>query len=312
MTFRRLISSPSVRARIIVIAAIPVLGFLANGIAFMVGEKEVARAFATVREADALSEASRELKSALELMRVAAWDFALRPSNDLIKTFQDAHALALRSLETTERSVAPGNREAMGGVLPRRVNALMANFINLITEQEKVGFTEADGMRRRMRDVAAEVERLINQDMSWLQPADVQRLLNSLLIMRRHEAEFRLNRVHSVQQQFFEEFKTFNKTFDAVVGAAVLEEQLAQHVKTYADTFARMDREYRADRTLSLRSSISIPSRCCRLPTGSTRWQSSARPPPRPRSRPRRQRTRHLIVWVGFRGGADRPRASAG
>jgi methyl-accepting chemotaxis protein len=299
MTFRRLISSPSVRARIIFIAAIPVLGFLANGIAFMVGEKEVARAFATVREADALSEASREFKSALELMRVAAWDFALRPSNDLIKTFQDAHALAHRSLETTERSVAPGNREAMGGVLPRRVNALMANFINLITEQEKVGFTEADGMRRRMRDVAAEVERLINQDMSWLQPADSQRLLNSLLIMRRHEAEFRLNRVHLVQQQFFEEFKTFNKTFDAVVGAAVLKEQLAQLVKTYADTFGEWIEStertgpYLAVIDLDTQQMLPIADRINAMAVERASAAAAA-------LSASQTRTKHLIVWVGI------------
>ena len=151
MTLRRLISNLSVRTRIIAIAAIPVIGFLANGIAFTSGEKEVERAFTTVRQADALADASRDFKSALELMRVSAWDFAIRPSTDLIKTFQDAHSLALKSLETIERSMPTAEREEIG-VLPRRVNALMANFINLRTEQERLGFTEADGIRRRMSD----------------------------------------------------------------------------------------------------------------------------------------------------------------
>ena len=237
MTLRRLISAFTVRGRIIAIALVPVIGFLANGVAFTSGEKEVESAFTTVRQADALAEASRDFKSALELMRVTTLDFAARPSNDLVKTFQDNHHLAQSSLETIQRSLGSAERAELG-VLPGRISALMANFINLLTEQEKLGFSEADGIRRRMGEAGTSLERLINQDMSWLLPEDVQKLLKSLLIMRRYEAEFRLNRVELVQQQFFDEFKTFNQTFDAVVAAAIMKEQLGHQVKTYADTFA--------------------------------------------------------------------------
>jgi len=298
MTFRRLVSNLSVRARIIVIAAIPVIGFLATGIAFTSGEKEVERAFATVRQADALADASRDFKSALELMRVSAWDFAIRPSTDLIKTFQDAHGLALKSLETVERSVPPAEREDIG-VLPRRVNALMANFVNLLTEQEKLGFTEADGIRRRMSDAATAVERLINQDMSWLQPMDAQRLLNSMLTMRRYEAEFRLSRVQLVQQQFQEEFKKFNTTVDAVVGAAILKEQLAQQVKTYADTFAEWVEgtertgPYVAVIDLDTKQMLPIADRISAA-AGERAGAAAAA------LSTSQQRTKHLIIWVGL------------
>ena len=298
MTFRRLISRLSVRTRIIVIAAIPVIGFLANGIAFTSGEKEVERAFATVRQADALAEASRDFKSALELMRISAWDFATRPNPDLVKTFQDAHSLALKSLEIIERSVPPAEREEIG-VLPRRVNALMANFVNLLTEQERLGFTEADGIRRRMSDAAAAVERLINQDMSWLQPMDALKLLNSLLTMRRYEAEFRLNRVQLVQQQFQEEFKRFNTTFEAVVGAAILKEQLSQQVKTYADTFAEWvdgterTGPYVAVIDLDSKQMLPIADRISAA-AGERAGAAAAA------LSTSQQRTKHLIVWVGI------------
>jgi methyl-accepting chemotaxis protein len=298
MTFRRLISRLSVRTRIIVIAAIPVIGFLANGIAFTSGEKEVERAFATVRQADGLADASREFKSALELMRISAWDFATRPNSDLIKTFQDAHSLALKSLEIIERSVPPAEREDIG-VLPRRVNALMANFMNLLTEQERLGFTEADGIRRRMSDAGAAVERLINQDMSWLQPMDAQKLLNSLLTMRRYEAEFRLNRVQFVQQQFQEEFKRFNTTFYAVVGAAILKEQLSQQVKTYADTFAEWTDgtertgPYVAVIDLDSKQMLPIADRISAA-AGERAGAAAAA------LSTSQQRTKHLIVWVGI------------
>ena len=53
MSFRPMViveafSKLSVRARIIVLGVIPVIGFLANGIAFMAGDVEVGRAFDSV------------------------------------------------------------------------------------------------------------------------------------------------------------------------------------------------------------------------------------------------------------------------
>ena len=221
MTFRRLISNLSVRVRIIALAIIPVIGFLANGIAFTSGEKEVERAFTTVRQADALAEASRDFKSALELMRVTSWDFAVRPSNDLIKIFQDAPSSRAEEPGDDPELAGTGGTRRTSAYCRAAISALMANFINLLPSRRSSASPKPTASGGAWARRARAVERLINQDMSWLLPVDAQKLLNSLLIMRRYEAEFRLNRVQRVQQQFFEEFKTFNKTFDAVVGAAI-------------------------------------------------------------------------------------------
>ena len=42
-------------------------------------------------------------------------------------------------------------------------------------------------MRGRMRNGDA-IERIINEDMSWLSEADAQKILISLMMMRRYEA----------------------------------------------------------------------------------------------------------------------------
>ena len=47
----RFMASLSVRTRIVVLALIPVVGFLANGLSFMSGESEVASAFDTAERA---------------------------------------------------------------------------------------------------------------------------------------------------------------------------------------------------------------------------------------------------------------------
>ena len=50
----RLVSGLTVRTRIVVLAAIPLLGFLANGTAFTTGQAEVEDDFDSVKQAAAL------------------------------------------------------------------------------------------------------------------------------------------------------------------------------------------------------------------------------------------------------------------
>jgi hypothetical protein len=59
------LGSFSVRTPIIVLALIPVAGFLANGLTYVSGEGDVGRAFATVTQSHALVDSSRDFKSAV-------------------------------------------------------------------------------------------------------------------------------------------------------------------------------------------------------------------------------------------------------
>ena len=100
-TILRLITSMTVRARIIVLAAIPVTGFLVNGIAFMVGQYDVERAFHAAARVTDVSEASREFRSSVNAMRARARDFAASPSPDLIQQ-RDQYATYLESFESPD------------------------------------------------------------------------------------------------------------------------------------------------------------------------------------------------------------------
>src|SRR5579864_9088962 len=74
-------SKMSVRARIVVLAVIPVIGFLAIGLAYMTGDIEVGRAFDTVHRNTAVADASRDLKTGLLMMRAATTEFVAHPSD---------------------------------------------------------------------------------------------------------------------------------------------------------------------------------------------------------------------------------------
>jgi methyl-accepting chemotaxis protein len=92
--FARHVGRMSVRSRIIVLALIPVVGFLANGMTYVSGEEEVGQSFKTVNRAHELAEASREFKIAIAAMRIAAKDFAVSPHGTLIDTFIQSHESA--------------------------------------------------------------------------------------------------------------------------------------------------------------------------------------------------------------------------
>ena len=237
MSLFRFVTWFSVRTRIVALAIIPVVGFLANGIAFTVGETEVSGAFDSVKRASALADAGQEFKDALAAMRISARDFATRPGQDRIQSFVNSYERASRSLVAIEHALPESERQEILG-LRERLSKVKTNFDNLMKEQGTLGFTDEDGLRRAIRDAAMSVERLIHEDMSWLRESDSQKLMVSLVTMRRYESEYRLNRTDLGEQMFLAEFKKFNQVLDEIVGAAVLKEQLGQQVKSYTKTFS--------------------------------------------------------------------------
>src|ERR1700730_16863105 len=104
-SFQQLISRLSVRNRIAAIAVIPVVGFLANGLAFTSGETEVGSAFESVKSAAVLGDESREFKAALARMQMASKDFVAQPSDDEVAAFATGHDLASKSLVTIAASI---------------------------------------------------------------------------------------------------------------------------------------------------------------------------------------------------------------
>src|SRR4029077_2328353 len=89
----------SVRSRIIVLGVIPVIGFLANGIAFTAGDVEVGRAFDSVQRYSQVADASRDLKAGLLMMRAATTQYVARPSDKEGADFAAGQELAMTSLE---------------------------------------------------------------------------------------------------------------------------------------------------------------------------------------------------------------------
>ncbi|HLL28247.1 MAG TPA: methyl-accepting chemotaxis protein [Xanthobacteraceae bacterium] len=233
----------SVRARIATLAFSPVLGFMIIGLAYVVGEHELESAFDSVKSASALADVSRDFKTAIGTMRITAKEFAAQPETNEIKTFSEAYAAALKSLESIEVGGEASEKQGVGS-LRQRLMELKEKFSAMQMEAEKLGLSANEGLRGRVEKNSAAVERIINQEMSWLSDADQKKLLFSLLIMRRYEADYRLNRQDIAHSMFFLEFQNFNSALgrmnavgDKIAPASLLKRQLTEQVRSYADTF---------------------------------------------------------------------------
>lgn len=237
MSLFKFVSWLSVRDRIIALVLIPVVGFLANGIAFTVGDSEVANALHSVKRAAALSEASQQFKDALAAMRIGARDFATRPNEERIDAFKDSHRRAMESLDAIEHELPAAERGEIPSVRTR-LSTIKSNFDSLVREQQTLGFSDDEGLRHAIRQATTAIERLIHDDFSWLRDSDAQKLMLSLVTMRLYESEYRVNRSDLVEQAFLREVEEFNRLLDDIVGAAILKEQLRQQVRSYANTFA--------------------------------------------------------------------------
>jgi methyl-accepting chemotaxis protein len=233
---RRFISRFSVRTRIVAIALIPVVGFLANALTFIGGEREVDAALDTLRQATAAADASREFKGAVVTIQAAARSFADHPRPGYLQILSSAQDAATAQFARI-RQFSVGQDRSNIDAIERTFVRMRGNFQELNTEFGRLGADGDSGIRAKLRDAAADVERVISLDMSWLPESVSHQLIVNLLAMRRFEAAYMLDYGFADRTAFGAEVEAFVKAIQGVVAAEVLKVQLLQTVRTYADAF---------------------------------------------------------------------------
>src|SRR5262249_31107813 len=146
---------------------------------------------------------------------------------------------------------------------------------------------------------AAAVERIIHEDMSWMQAQDAHALLISLLTMRRFETEYRMTGETLPKGAFFQELTALNRKLATIIGATILKEQLEQQIKVYGDTFSEWIDVM--DQVGPLAALIDIDTRNMMLVANqiiaSARQNADASAEALLASQ---TRTRHFIIWFGL------------
>lgn len=298
MYIAQIFSTLSVRTRVVALGVLPVVGFIAIGVAFMIGDREVGYAFDSVRGDTAIAAASRDLKAGLLTMRDATTEFVAHPSDAVAKSFDDGQSLAMQSLDLLEATLPPEQQDLITR-LRITVRDLKASFASLVTEQKSLGFTEKEGTTAELIEASNVVENIIHNDLTWVADIDADKLLMSLLNMRRDEIEYRLTRSRSAEQNFLNEVKHFKSIFDSVDGAPPMKQKLNQQVQAYSYTFAQWVAT--TDNIAPLLDLISHDTENV-LPTADKIIASAQENANTAASAltVSRMRTQHFILWVGF------------
>ncbi len=298
MFISQIFSKLSVRARIVTLGVIPVIGFLAYGIAYMTSDVEVGRAFDSVHRDNAVVDASSDLKTGLLAIRVATVSFVTHPSDLEVKSFGQGQELAMRSLDRIEATLTSSQQDV---IMPLRITVrdLKASFDSLVNEQTTLGFNESEGTTADLDRASSEVEKTIRNDLSWVGDTDAAKLMVSILNMRHYEIEYRLTRSGDAEQHFLDEVKHFNSLFDSVDGAPAMKQKLNQQVQRYSYAFAQWVAA--ADNMTPLVALINhdtesvLPEADKIIATAQDNADAAARA-----LAASRERTRWIIVWVGL------------
>jgi methyl-accepting chemotaxis protein len=228
----------SIRNRILGLIVIPVLGFAAIGAAFTSGESQVAQAFSTSERAAQLSNASRSFMLAVSAMRSSVREFVAQPSYDVAAAFDLSSGAALDHLNAIEQATASEYGEEIEA-LRKNVNAFKAIVASLVGAQEELGFVDSEGLSERVIRAGSTLERTIKEQAPALGPLNARTLQLSLQTLRRHELQYRHNRIEFVRQQFGDELANFNGLLDDLGDLPDAQEQLLAQSRSYSDLFSQ-------------------------------------------------------------------------
>ena len=225
------------RTRLIVLSLIPVVGFAAIAFAYISSERAVEAAFGSVQQSSRLADASRVFKESLTGMQVSAGNTWRSPSRCWSRGSSDAHRAAMESLKTIRELAEQADKQKLTA-LQGRVADLTGDLRGAHRRTGRTRTTEFEGIQGGLRDGGNLMERIVNEDMSWLSQADQRKILTPLMLMRRYEVEYRLTRAEPVNSAFKQELAAFEKAFAGIVAADMMKQQLSDQVKIYADAFA--------------------------------------------------------------------------
>jgi methyl-accepting chemotaxis protein len=236
MALSRITTALSVRARLIVLALVPVFGFAAISLAYVSSEKTVEAAFGSVQQSARLADASRSFKEALTATQMSAREFVANPQPGIAQRFAESHQAAIDSLKTIQDLAGEAERQNLSA-LSGRVANLKTTFAGLTAEQDNLGLSEFEGFQGDLRDTGAAMERIVNDEMTWLSEAEQRKILVPLMLARRYEVEFRATRSDPIRSLFNDEIAKFEKAFAAAGGAPAQKQVLIDQVKAYTKAF---------------------------------------------------------------------------
>jgi methyl-accepting chemotaxis protein len=255
---RRLANALSVRNRVVALALIPVIGFVANTATFRSGENNVSAAFGRFKHSTDIVEASRQFNDAIMSIRLAVKDYSAAPNQDKVDRFNTDYARAFQSLAEIASTIGGSQAHTVAQIRTTLEN-IEVMFENLVEEQETLGNSENAGLRGALHYAGNAIELIINEMREWTTEANAYILKVSLLTMRNREIEYRQQPSELTKVLFFHAKKEFDTAFDEMFVPPAIRDSMRKSVTSYADAFSTWVAA--SDRAGPMRALIDIDSR---------------------------------------------------
>jgi methyl-accepting chemotaxis protein len=210
MSVLRLLSALTVRMRIVLLAIIPLVGFLAVGVSFTNGGRTIDTAMSASRVSAQIADASRELKVALGQVMLTATNYSVRPNQKGVESFTAARQSAASLAAAIANSGKAGDNAAK---LPQALDQIGTTFEELKKVTERLGYTDTSGLHGKMRGAVAQAQGAIQ--MLAFGP-DGQALQSALQKLENHIKDFRLDHKSMHFDRFTIAYDMFDRQLEGV------------------------------------------------------------------------------------------------
>ena len=218
--------------KIMAIGLVGLLGLLALGVIYQVGNWSQDASRSVAGEGRAISDLNRQLSIKMLEARRAEKDFQLRRDESYSKRHAELSAAIERDMERLRSLAQSGGFNVVVdkiATVQRGYANYARNFAGLVQAEIKLGLNEKLGLTGSLRSAVHDIETRLNE-------IDNPRLTSAMLMLRRHEKDFMLRR----DEKYVGELKKTAADFAKSLASADIEPA----VKT--DIAAKLDK-YQAD-----------------------------------------------------------------
>ncbi len=232
-----LTSMLSVRARVAVLAIVPIVGFGAIGATYLSAERTIESAFVDSRASAQLTEISGALKNALATMREAAKDFAVNPIFPHREAFEWGYNAALgRAWELSKRETSASVAATLADIT-REIEGAKVNFDGLVNAREQMGANIASGAQGALYNATLALDKTI-QELAVESPGGgVPRLLLAMQAMRLHEKDFMIFRNRDSVEKTVEAHRNLTILADTMALPEATRKRLREGLDEYRKAF---------------------------------------------------------------------------
>ncbi len=203
--------------RITAIVLVPVVGFLALGLTYLVTDGRINSAFEENRAFQTILEHTGQLEVSVLQMRRREKDFLLRKELSYVETFNQHAEQARMALDAVEldierlnASVAEDRRNALADAFSRLeadLNAYTVKFEDVAGLMRSIGLRTSAGLGARLRNAESGVQAIVSE-------AGLDQLTVMMLTMRQDQAGFIETRERRFLESFDEKLMAFESTLE--------------------------------------------------------------------------------------------------